>query len=122
MTSDKSSACFRVSVEDNLNQHLRTLWEIESMGCDTEQEPKYDSEFIKEFENNLTFVDDRYETKLLWNLPKIHLKQLAEFEKKKQGHWRINEKKHCVKIGMERNQCWKRKSVENRDRKKIWNI
>ncbi|GFS76186.1 hypothetical protein NPIL_676521 [Nephila pilipes] len=35
MTSDKSSVCFRVSVEDGLNQHLRTLWEIESIGYDT---------------------------------------------------------------------------------------
>ncbi|GFS93267.1 DUF1758 domain-containing protein [Nephila pilipes] len=84
MISNKSSACFRVSVEDNLNQHLRTLWEIESIGCDTAQETKHDSEFIKEFENNLTFADGRYETKLLWNLPKTHLKQLAEFEKKKE--------------------------------------
>ncbi|GFT24804.1 DUF1758 domain-containing protein, partial [Nephila pilipes] len=84
MTSNKSSACFRVSVEDDLNQHLRTLWEIESIGCDTAQETKHDSEFIKEFENNLTFADGRYETKLLWNLPKTHLKQLAEFEKKKE--------------------------------------
>ncbi|GFT64053.1 uncharacterized protein NPIL_464711 [Nephila pilipes] len=57
MTSNKSSACFRVSVEDDLNQHLRTLWEIESIGCDTAQETKHDSEFIKEFENNLTFAD-----------------------------------------------------------------
>ncbi|GFS79601.1 transposon Ty3-G Gag-Pol polyprotein [Nephila pilipes] len=84
MTSNKSSACFLVSVEDDLNQHLRTLWEIESIGCDTAQETKHDSEFIKEFENNLTFVDGRYETKLLWNLSKTHLKQLAEFEKKKE--------------------------------------
>ncbi|GFT12037.1 hypothetical protein NPIL_523261 [Nephila pilipes] len=52
MTSNKSSACFRVSVEDDLNQHLRTLWEIESIGCDTAQETKHDSEFIKKFENN----------------------------------------------------------------------
>ncbi|GFT81794.1 DUF1758 domain-containing protein [Nephila pilipes] len=58
MTSKKSSACFGVSVEDDLNQHLRTLWEIESIGCDTAQETKHDSEFIKEFENNLTFADD----------------------------------------------------------------
>ncbi|GFU13723.1 uncharacterized protein NPIL_59501, partial [Nephila pilipes] len=29
MTSKKSSACFGVSVEDDLNQHLRTLWEID---------------------------------------------------------------------------------------------
>ncbi|GFS32539.1 DUF1758 domain-containing protein, partial [Nephila pilipes] len=57
MTSKKSSACFGVSVEDDLNQHLRTLWEIESIGCDTAQETKHDSEFIKEFENNLTFAD-----------------------------------------------------------------
>ncbi|GFT50353.1 DUF1758 domain-containing protein [Nephila pilipes] len=84
MTSNKSSACFRVSVEDDFNQHLRTLWEIESIGCDTAQETKHDSEFIKEFENNLTFADGRYETKLLWNLPKTHLRQLAEFEKKKE--------------------------------------
>ncbi|GFU21431.1 DUF1758 domain-containing protein [Nephila pilipes] len=84
MTSNKSSACFGVSVEDDLNQHLRTLWEIESIGCDTAQETKHDSEFIKEFENNLTFADGRCETKLLWNLPKTHLKQLAEFEKKKE--------------------------------------
>ncbi|GFT87657.1 DUF1758 domain-containing protein, partial [Nephila pilipes] len=58
MTSKKSSACFGVSVEDDLNQHLRTLWEIESIGCDTAQETKHDSEFIKAFENNLTFADD----------------------------------------------------------------
>ncbi|GFU38088.1 hypothetical protein NPIL_383351 [Nephila pilipes] len=50
------------SVENNLNQHLRTLWEIESIECDTAQERKHDSEFIKEFENNLTFENDRYET------------------------------------------------------------
>ncbi|GFU32412.1 integrase catalytic domain-containing protein [Nephila pilipes] len=43
-------------LKDNLNQHLRTLWEIESIGCDTVQETKHDSEFI-ELESNLTFAD-----------------------------------------------------------------
>ncbi|GFS72557.1 hypothetical protein NPIL_568621 [Nephila pilipes] len=41
-------------------------------------------------------------------LPKTHLKQLAEFEKKKEEmqarNWRINEQKHYFKMGMERNQ------------------
>ncbi|GFT77477.1 integrase catalytic domain-containing protein, partial [Nephila pilipes] len=83
MTSNKLSACFRVSVEDDLNQHLRTLWEKESIGCDTAQETKHDSEFIKEFENNLTFADGRYETKLLWNLPKTHLNNNYEVARKR---------------------------------------
>ncbi|GFT97326.1 hypothetical protein NPIL_294851 [Nephila pilipes] len=46
MTSNKSTAFFRVSVEDDLNQHLRTLWEIQSIRCDSAQKTKHDSEFI----------------------------------------------------------------------------
>ncbi|GIZ00158.1 reverse transcriptase [Caerostris extrusa] len=42
------------------------MWEIESLGiCDSEKSES-DKEVIERFEKNLKFVDNRYETELLW--------------------------------------------------------
>ncbi|GFS51981.1 hypothetical protein NPIL_497221 [Nephila pilipes] len=62
MTSRKIVYLFGVSVEDDLNQHLRTLWEIGR--SDVFAETNMILNLLK-FENNLTFADGRYETKLL---------------------------------------------------------
>ncbi|GIY25511.1 reverse transcriptase [Caerostris extrusa] len=53
--------------EENLSEEIRALWEVENLGiCDSEKSES-DKEVIERFEKNLKFVDNRYETGLLWN-------------------------------------------------------
>ncbi|GIX90657.1 reverse transcriptase [Caerostris darwini] len=52
--------------EENLLEGIRAMWEIENLGiCDSEKSES-DKEVIERFEKNLKFVDNRYETGLLW--------------------------------------------------------
>ncbi|GIY14557.1 reverse transcriptase [Caerostris darwini] len=52
--------------EENLSEEIRDLWEIENLGiCDSEKSES-DKQFIERFEKNLKFIDNRYETGLLW--------------------------------------------------------
>ncbi|GIX94899.1 reverse transcriptase [Caerostris darwini] len=52
--------------EENLSQEIRAMWEIENLGiCDSEKSES-DKEVSQRFEKNLKFVDNRYETGLLW--------------------------------------------------------
>ncbi|GIX67573.1 reverse transcriptase [Caerostris darwini] len=52
--------------EENLSEEIRAMWEIENLGiCDSEKSES-DKQVIERFEKNLNFVDNRYETRLLW--------------------------------------------------------
>ncbi|GIY12713.1 reverse transcriptase [Caerostris darwini] len=52
--------------EENLSEGIRAMWEIESLGmCDSEKSES-DKQVIERFEKNVKFVDNRYETGLLW--------------------------------------------------------
>ncbi|GIY29049.1 hypothetical protein CDAR_547061 [Caerostris darwini] len=66
-TAGKESAGFIRSSnesEDNLSKEIRALLETENLGiCDSE---KSDKQVIERFEKNLKFIDNRYETGLLW--------------------------------------------------------
>ncbi|GIY55527.1 reverse transcriptase [Caerostris darwini] len=67
--------------EENLSEGIRAMWEIENLGiCDFEKSES-DKQVIERFEKNLKFVDNRYETGLLWKRDTGNLSDNFDIEK-----------------------------------------
>jgi hypothetical protein len=67
-----SKSVFASTVASNFcgaSTDVQMLWDLEALGINEKQElNKVDEAFIEQFENNLKFVNGRYETNLLWKI------------------------------------------------------
>lgn len=70
-TCSSNAVVFKLGVHfanEDINNCLKQFWKLESLGItdDNEQMSKKDLELVKGFEDNLKFIDNRYETGLIW--------------------------------------------------------
>lgn len=68
----KRASVLSLSVSDMEQKGLKMLWDLECLGIKSEENvSEIDKEIMSKFESNLKFVDNRYETGLLWKDEKI---------------------------------------------------
>ncbi|XP_054724234.1 uncharacterized protein LOC129234261 [Uloborus diversus] len=73
---------FMSTADAELNNEINKFWSLESLGIIANEVNNSDLAIVKDFEDNLKFVDGRYETKLLWKpheLPLSNNFKIAEY-------------------------------------------
>ncbi|GFY39991.1 integrase catalytic domain-containing protein [Trichonephila inaurata madagascariensis] len=62
---------------------INKFWELENMGINKQESSNSDLQILEKFEENTTYTNGRYETKLLWKDDKIQLSNNYEVAKRR---------------------------------------